>query len=259
MSDPLRRDNDGGLAVLTIDFPPLNLWGDEMWAALPAALDALAASPPRALLIRAEGRVVSAGVNVQHFQRLNEQSALVVWQQQLAMLQTLEALPCPTVFAAHALTLTAAFELALGCDVIVAARSASFGLVERRVGLTPSSGGVQRIAALAGANRARDLVFSGDIVDAETMREWGVVTRVYDDEGFDQAARDFALDLAAGPPLGFSATKQLVREFTRGGVAAADAIMPPLAASLFPTSDAQRALAGFVEHGPRFVSEFEGR
>ena len=181
----------------------------------------IAASPPRAVLIRAEGRVVSAGVNVAHFQRLDEQGALTVWREQLVMLETLESLPCPTIFAAHALTLTAAFEVALGCDVILSARSAKFGLVERRVGLTPANGGVQRLAALAGANRARDLVFSGELFDAETMHAWGVVTRVFDDEGFNDAALAYARDLAGGPTLGYGAVKELIRQFTRGGVPAA--------------------------------------
>ena len=63
-----------------------------------------------------------------------------------------EDLPCPTVFAAHALCLTAAFELSLGCDLLLAAESASFGLVERVVGLTPAMGGT---AAAGRARRAR--------------------------------------------------------------------------------------------------------
>ena len=259
MTAPLRIDHDGELAILTFDFPPLNFWGDEMWAALPAAMAELAAAPPRALLIRAEGRVVSAGVNVGHFQRLDEQAALTVWREQLVMLETLEALPCPTIFAAHALTLTAAFEVALGCDVILSARSAKFGLVERRVGLTPANGGVQRLAALAGANRARDLVFSGELFDAQTMHSWGVVTRVFDDEGFNDAALAYARDLAGGPTLGYGAVKELIRQFNRGGVPAADAIMPELAAGLFTTADLQAALAGFIEHGPHHETPFEGR
>ena len=259
MTEPLRIEWDGSLAVLTIDHPPLNFWGKELWSALPGAIRSVAAMTPRALLIRAEGKVFTAGVHVENFRDIDRDEAHRLWQEQIAMIHDLEALPCPTIFAAHALTLTAGFELALGCDIIVAAKSASFGLVERRVGLTPANGGVQRLVALAGANRARDLVFSGDIFSAQTMLEWGVVTRVYDDAGFDQAARDFAQDLASGPTLGYAAVKELVRACERGGVAEADRIMPEIAADLWRTQDFGTAIAGFLEHGPRHASRFDGR
>ena len=70
-------------------------------------------------------------------------------------------MPCPVVFAAHALTLTAAFEIALACDPILATPNAKFGLVERVVGLTPSMGGPQRLAERCGSGRARELVMTG--------------------------------------------------------------------------------------------------
>lgn len=76
----------------------------------------------------------------------------------------------PVVFAAHALTLTAAFELALGCDLILASRSAKFGLVEKVVGLTPSMGGTQRLAERAGSGRARQFVISGDLFATEDLQ-----------------------------------------------------------------------------------------
>ena len=79
------------------------------------------------------------------------------------MIDKVEALPAPVVFAAHALTLTAAFELALACDLIVASPKAKFGLVEKVVGLTPSMGGTQRLAERAGSGRARHFVMSGGI------------------------------------------------------------------------------------------------
>ena len=78
------------------------------------------------------------------------------------MIDQLEALPAPIVFAAHALTLTAAFEIALACDLIVASPKAKFGLVEKVVGLTPSMGGTQRFAERAGSGRARQFVMAGE-------------------------------------------------------------------------------------------------
>lgn len=78
-----------------------------------------------------------------------------LWTRLIRLAQSVEDLPVPTVFAAHGLTLTAAFELALACDLLVAAERASFGLVEIVVGLSPSMGGPQRLAERAGPARAR--------------------------------------------------------------------------------------------------------
>ena len=128
----------------------------------------------------------------------------------MRLAQTLEDLPVPTVFAAHGLTLTAAFELALACDLLLAAERASFGLVEIVVGLTPSMGGPQRLAERAGPARAKELIYTGERYPAAELERWGVVNRVLPDEGFAEAARAFAARVAAGPTVAHAATKRLV-------------------------------------------------
>ena len=157
---------EGGLAVITLDSPPLNLFDQRMMDDLRAAVDDVAATPPRALLIRAEGRAVSGGVDVEVFAGLTPEQGSALWTELLEMIDKVETLPAPVVFAAHALTLTAAFELALACDLIVATPGARFGLVEKVVGLTPSMGGTQRLAERAGSGRARQFVMRGDLFDA---------------------------------------------------------------------------------------------
>ena len=156
-----------------------------MFEALQETIAAVEAELPRALLIRAEGRAVSGGVNVAEFDGLTPERASGLWDELIGAVERVEALPLPVVFAAHALTLTAAFELALGCDLILAARSAKFGLVEKVVGLTPSMGGTQRLAERAGSGRAREFVMTGELFGAEQLEGWGVVNRVFEDEGFD--------------------------------------------------------------------------
>lgn len=173
---PLRLSFDGPLAVITMDNPPHNLFDDGMWQAWFAAADWLEHNVPRALLIRAEGRVVSAGVDVRIFRDTPADKVEECWRRNLSIVQTLEWLPCPTVFAAHSLTLTAAFEIALACDFIVAVGGARFGLVERRVAFTPAMGGTQRLAERAGVSRARELVMTGRLYRASTLADWGSST-----------------------------------------------------------------------------------
>ena len=102
---PVILEREGPLAILTFDAPPLNLFDAAMIAALQAAVADVAADPPRGLLIRAEGRVVSGGVDVHLFDGLSPQDAGALWTELLQMIHTVEELPLPTVFAAHSLCL----------------------------------------------------------------------------------------------------------------------------------------------------------
>src|SRR5437588_55737 len=247
--DPVRLERDGGLAVLTLDAPPLNLFDRAMMDGLAGAVAELEGEPPRGVLVRAEGRAVSAGVDVHLFDGLSGEAGAELWRSLLDLIHRVEALEFPTVFAAHALCLTAAFELSLACDLLLAAESARFGLVETVVGLTPAMGGTQRIAERAGPARARELVMTGELFDAATLQRWNVVNRVLPDEGFDAAARELARGLAEGPTKAHAATKAIVRGCLEGGAAGADRIVPEVAGGLFATEDLKRAVKTFLEEG----------
>ena len=155
------------------------------------------------------------------------------------------------MFAAHALCLTAAFELALACDLLLAAESARFGLVETVVGLTPAMGGTQRLAERAGPARARELVMTGELFDAATLERWNVVNRVLPDEGFDAAARGLRARAGRGPDA--APTRPRRRSCaprSSGGARAADELVPEVAGDLFATEDLQGAVRSFLENGP---------
>jgi len=256
--DTVTLERDGALAIVTLVKPPLNLFDEEMLGALRAAVDDVAADPPRGLLVRADGRAVSGGVDVHLFDGLTVEEASALWRELLDLVHTVEELPLPTVFAAHALCLTAAFELALACDLLLAAESARFGLVETVVGLTPAMGGTQRLAERAGPARARELVMTGELYDAATLERWNVVNRVLPDAGFDQAARAFARRLAEGPTRAHAATKAIVRAQVEGGARAADERVPDLAGDLFATEDLRGAVRSFLENGPGHAT-YRGR
>lgn len=255
---PWTLEQDGPLAVLTISKPPLNLFDRQVDEGLHAAVDQLCAEPPRGLLLRAEGRVWTGGVDVHIFQELTPETGAAFWERGFELVHKIEELPCPTVFAAHALCLTWGLEIALGCDLLLAAESAQFGLVETRVGLTPSMGGPQRMAERAGPARARHFVMTGGLFDAATMENWGVVTRVYPDDEFEERSRTFARGLAAGPTRAHAATKNIIRAQKEGGARAADEIVPAEAGALFATEDLQNAVRSFLQEGPGKAT-YQGR
>lgn len=267
---PVRIERDGDVAVVVLDKPPLNLFDEEVFTAWEQVVDELVAvtdparsDRARAVLVEARGKVVSGGVDVALFSAIAEGPDPVLrgaalWTRLLRVAQTLEELPVPTVFAAHGLTLTAAFELALACDVLLAAERAAFGLVEIAVGLTPSMGGPQRLAERAGPARARELVYTGERYPAAVLERWNVVNRVLPDDGFAEAARDYARIVAAGPTVAHAATKRLVATAARDGVRAADDAVPAVSGALFATADLRGAVASFLREGPGKAT-YQGR
>ena len=249
----------GDVAVLTFSTPPVNLYSIEMHDDFDRALDEVEASLPRALLIRAEGKIVSGGVDVSQFAAQKTLSATkALYDRMIELPDRVAALPVPTFFAAHALTLTWAFEVALACDIVVASEKAKFGLVERVIGLTPTMGGTQRLASRAGVGRAKEFVFTGDLYDAATLERWNVVNRVLPVEGFDEAVLELVSSIAVGPTRAFGAAKEIVRHFEAGGVAQANAHTTAIAAELFNTEDLQAGMKSFLEEGPGKAT-FSGR
>ena len=257
--DRVRVERSDGVTEVTLDNPPLNLFDEAMIEAVVGTIAGLAADPPRAVLFRAEGDVVSGGVNVEEFQGLTAEQGKELWTRLMdEVIKPVESLPCPVVFSAHGLTLTAAFELALACDLIVAAESASFGLVEIVVGLTPSMGGPQRLAERAGSGRAAQLVMTGGLFDAPTLERWNVVNEVVPDSEIDERSRKLARRLARGPTLAHAMTKRILRARARDGMEAADRVTREEAGELFASEDLIRAVETFLAEGPG-KARFEGR
>src|SRR3954465_3620208 len=124
-----RYETDGDVAEIVISNPPLNLWGPPLITDIEDGVARAAADRPRALLVRAEGDVFSAGVDVHVFEGLDAQSATALTQRLLRLPPPPGDLPLPTLAVAHGLCLTAGLELSLACDLLWAAEGVQFGLV----------------------------------------------------------------------------------------------------------------------------------
>ena len=253
-----RYERRGDVGVVTIEDPPLNLFGDELIRDLGAALAEAADDSIRAMLVRAEGKYFTGGADVHIFEDKSPDEAAELFEGLLEITHRVEEMPFPTLASVHGLCLTAGFELALACDLIMAARSSRFGLIEIVVGLTPAMGGTQRLAERAGPARARELVMTGELYGAETLERWNVVNFVVDDEELAERSSAFAERLAAGPTRANEATKRMVRAFLEHGVRGADARVGEIAGPLFATEDLPRAVKTFLSEGPGKAT-FEGR
>jgi len=258
----VRFEIAGALGVITLANPPLNLFSMEFIEDLRAAVDEAKRSPLRALLVRAEGKVFSGGADVSVFKGRTSSEARMLFTSQLRLIADLEELPFPTLAAVQGMCIAAGLELVLACDLIFAARSASFGQAEASIGTTTLLGGAQRLAERAGPSRAREIVYTAEQYDAATFERWNIVNRVLPDETFESQTRAFADRLANGPTLAYAAGKRMVRSYLDGGIRAADRTVDEVAPAVFDTEDMRAGVAALLEHGPRAFRDkvvFRGR
>jgi enoyl-CoA hydratase/carnithine racemase len=248
---------NGFLGIVTLNNPPLNQIDEAVIADLVQAIsDVEASAGLRAVLLRGDGEVFSAGADVTLFSGLGAEQMRPLVDSFLRLGERIEALPFPTLAAVHGTCMAGGLELALFCDLIWAAEGTMLGLPETTLGIVPLAGGVERVAARAGLGRARTIALAGGLHTAVDFAAWGVVDRVLPAVDLHQKAERFALRLADGPTLAYAAVKELTRAYTQGGVVGADALLLEAAVGLFDTADARNGVQSFLDSGPghsRFV------
>src|SRR5207245_8640303 len=160
----VRLERSGGVTTITIDRPPVNAMSRAVVAALESTLDALAtdATTHVALLRGAGPRGFSAGADISEFPALLEPNADTRGEGIQRLADRVEAFPKPLIVAIHGLCMGGGLEIALACDIRIAAEDAQIGLPEVRIGLLPGGGGTQRLPRTVGRGRARLAVSSAD-------------------------------------------------------------------------------------------------
>ena len=181
---------------------------------------------------------------------LNPEQGAELWRELFAQIcHPLEALPCPVIYAAHGLTLTAAFEISLACDIILAAPKAKFGLVETVVGLTPSMGGPQRLAERAGSGRARELVMTGDLYGRRNSALVGASSMPFTTMSMLRRV-PWRPGWRTGPREPTTPPSRSWRPGVPAGSPTADSVTPGVSGALFATDDLRGAVRSFLEVGP---------
>lgn len=194
-----------GVAKLTLDRPPVNALSREWAEVFHVAIDALEQSNEwRVLIIRSSLRVFCAGGDIKEFaKRLSDPNAGVLLSQEAAFYQQLfariENLPQVSIAEIGGVAAGGGFELALACDLRIAAKSVQLGLPEVGLGLLPSAGGTQRMARLCGRGRALRLIGGAELISAAEALAVGLVEWVVPDEELESACTALAHKLVAQP------------------------------------------------------------
>jgi enoyl-CoA hydratase/carnithine racemase len=209
----LRTETEDGVLTVTLARPERrNAIDGEMAAALRAAFEAAADDPDvRAVILTGEGKAFSAGGDLSRFERDWDPRDFRHDSHRLTSLITLlERLEKPTVAAINGAVTGAGTQLALVCDVRLAATSARFIYREGRLGIIPSHGGVTRLVKLIGQARARDVILGGEELSAEQAHALGLITHVHPDDMLLTAARARVEKMLERSPQAYAAAKRLL-------------------------------------------------
>jgi enoyl-CoA hydratase/carnithine racemase len=248
----LRVEREGPVAHLVLDRPgKLNA----LTLAMLARLDALCAeleadTDVRAVVLRStSARAFCAGADVHEWSALGAEG---MWRRWIAeghrVFARLAALPMPSIAAIDGMAFGGGLELALCCDLRIAARTARFALPEVKIGIVPGWGGPARLAALIGTSRTKQMALTGAPIDAATALAWGLASEVVDGDALAARASALAAEIAAGPRTAVQVTKQLVDAAAAG---APPAILDALAAGFISgTDDLAEGVAAFREKRP---------
>lgn len=245
-------DKDGAVGIVTMNKPPHNLIDNAMLEALAGAYESAVGGGCRAILLRSGMRHFCAGADLASLasEKWDQDALATLWRR-------LEDVPVPTVAAVHGAALGGGFELALMCDMILAADTASFGMAEASLGLLPLLGGVQRVVERAGVARGKEMAMFGRRHDPRVLERWGVVNLVTAEAELPQVSLSWARQLAAGATVALRGIKMLANVSARSGIAAADARQEATNSSMWNSADQARGLAAFATTGPG-SAVFEG-
>ena len=244
------------VALLTLNRPEqLNALSRALLEALSSRIREVAADAAvRAVVVTGAGRAFAAGADIAEMQRMSALEAEAFSRLGHATFAALEALGPPVIAAVNGFALGGGLELALACDWIYAARKARLGQPEVNLSLMPGFGGTTRLPRRVGVGWARELVLSGEPIDAERAERIGLANRVFDDEAaLLEGALAMGRTLAKKGPLAVARAKRVLHEGQDADIRLAHALEQQAFSALFASADRDEGLAAFVEkREPRF-------
>lgn len=233
-----------GIASLELNRPEVrNAINKDLCDAVTRTLETWAAQDDvRVVVISgAGGKAFAAGADISELKARTHAQAFLAWTQK--MLQVVEDFPRPTIAAIDGYALGGGLELALACDLRVASKSAKIGMPEVTLGIYPSAGGTWRLPRLVGLGRAKELIYTGRIVDAEEAAQWGLFESLVETDARAEALR-IARAIAANAPLAVQVAKVSLNAAAKVNVAPLEWVGQGL---LFDSPEKHARMTAFLE------------
>ncbi len=259
-ADPVLVEHRPGYQLITLNRPErLNAFNAAQHAALAAALAAAEADPDcRAVLLTGAGRGFCAGQDLADRDPASGAPDLGHTLDTLynPLVARLRALPKPVVCAVNGVAAGAGANIALACDIVLAARSARFIQAFAAIGLIPDSGGTWWLTRFLGEARAKALAMTAEPIGAETAAAWGLIWRAVDDDALLDEAAALAAKLAAGPTQAYARIKQAIHAAEQNTLSAQLDLERDLQREAGRTDDYREGVRAFLEKRP---PRFSGR
>jgi enoyl-CoA hydratase len=239
-----------GIATITLNRPDaLNAWSQQLAQEFLEALDDAAKDDNvQAVVITGAGdKAFSAGADIKAMKGMTALKARVLSQMGYNVCNAIESLDKPVIAAINGYALGGGMEVSMACDFRIASDKAKMGQTEINIGLIPGWGGTQRLTRLVGKARAKELVYTGRIIDANTALQWGIVNKVAPHQELQNTARAFALELASKAPVAMKVAKSLIEKGADVDLQSALALEREGFGVVASSEDLQEGVAAFLE------------
>lgn len=239
-----------GIAQITLNRPEaLNAWSKELAKEFLIALeDAENDSEVKVVVITGAGeKAFSAGADIKAMKGMDANKARDLSRMGYKICKAIENLEKPVIAAINGYALGGGMEVSMACDFRIASEKARMGQTEINIGLIPGWGGTQRLTRLVGKAKAKELVFTGKIIDANTAYQWGIVNKTVPPEEFKEVVRKFALELASKAPIALKLAKTLIDKGTDIDLETALALEREGFGVAGSTEDLQEGVSAFTE------------
>lgn len=216
--DPILLEREGDVAELVLNRPDRrNALDQAAVAALADALDELAKNPPRALLLRGEGKGFCAGRDLSDAEPLTEDAEAILREGMNPLIARLAGLGSPTVAAVQGAALGTGLGLALACDLMIVGEGAKVGSPFGAIGAVLDSGAHHFLCSRIGPTRTLELVYTGRFLSGTEAVEWGIANRVVPDDELLEVTRGLVATIAAGPTSALLHSKRIIARIAEGG------------------------------------------
>ena len=256
--ETITLERRGAVAVLTINRPDkLNALNKQVHADAVAALDELKHDDSvRVLVITGSGeKSFVAGADISEFKEQTPISQRDVFHEK-TLFNSIDAFPKPVIAMVNGFCLGGGNELALACDIRMASENAKISQPEINLGLIPGGGGTQRLTRLIGEGRSMEAMLTGDMIDAQTAYNFGLVNHVYPADELEAKTMEMANKIAEKAPIALRLAKEAVKFASRSNLDEGLRREVDLFALCFSTEDKQEGVSAFLE---KRKPNFKGR
>jgi len=239
-----------GIATITLNRQEaLNAFNKEVIEEILQALEDIKADENiRVVILTGAGeKAFSAGADIKAMKRMNALKARELSLMGEKLCNALENLEKPVIAAINGYALGGGLEVAMACDIRIASENARMGQTEINIGLIPGWGGTQRLPRLIGKTKAKELIFTGKIIDAKTAEQLGIVNMVVPADKLKEAVHQFALELSLKAPVALKVAKSLINKGSEISLDAAIALEREGFGVVASTEDLQEGVSAFIE------------